>query len=446
MRPGKPPQTEPPSTPGVTRGCTEQKNPGWGCPAIPGWAVGVCGLVCVLRLYPAILGWGSWCVGVGWSFGFHSANPGWGVAACVFVCGLRLYLAFPGSAVRCGCARLGSGFQLCLAIPGWGVGLCVLVCAQRLYPANPGSGVQCRCVPGLKFRLRPAIPGWVVGLCVLVCALRLYPANPGWGVRSACVCLGSGFGCAPQFLAGVLGCVFRCVRSACTPPILAGPCDVGVCAWARISAAPRHSWLGCCGVCCWVLAPPVPRQSWLGCAVLVCVLGLGLQLRPAIPRWGVWLCVLVCALCLCPAYPGWGVQYGCMCLGSVFGCTPPFLAGVLGCVCLCVRSACIPPVLPWVCGVGVFAWIRASAVLLHSWLGCPVVCFAVYAPPVPGLPSPGCALWVCALGLGSRLHPAIPGWGIGLSVLVCALHLCPAYPCLGVLGGCVCLGSGLGCA
>ena len=372
------------------------------------------------------------------------------------------------------------------------------------------------------------------GVCALVCALRLYPATPGWGARCGCVCLGSGFGCAPPLLAGVLGCVcagvraplvprhswlgcavwvcvlglgFRlrpaspgwgvgvcvcsCARSACTPPLLAGVCGVGVCAWARVSAAPRHSWLGCWGVCAFlcalrlypatlgwgvrrgcvclgsgfgcappllagvlgcvcvrVRAPLVPRHSWLGCAALVCVLGLGFRLRPATPGWGVgvcvcscarsactpsllagvcgvgvcawarvsaaprhsWLgcwgvCLFVCALRLYPATPGWGVRRGCVCLGSGFGCAPPLLAGVLGCVCACVRAPLVPR---------------------HSWLGC--------------------AAWACVLGLGFRLRPASPGWGVGVRVFVCALRLYPATPAWGVRRGCVCVGSGFGCA
>ena len=48
----------------------------------------------------------------------------------------------------------------------------------------------------------------------------LRPATPGWGV-GLCPCL--------------------CVRCAHTPPLLAGVSGVFVCAWARVSAAPRHS-------------------------------------------------------------------------------------------------------------------------------------------------------------------------------------------------------------
>ena len=96
-------------------------------------------------------------------------------------------------------------------------------------------------------------------------------------------------------------CVSLCARSACTLPLLARVCGVGVCAWARVLAAPCHSWLGC---------------------------------------WGV--CVLVCALRLYPATTGWGVRCRCVCLGSAFGCALPLLAGVLGCVCVAVRTPLVP--------------------------------------------------------------------------------------------------------
>ena len=137
-------------------------------------------------------------------------------------------------------------------------------------------------------------------MCVFVCALRLHPATPGWSVPYGCVCLGSGFGCAPPLLAGVLVCVCVCVHASL-----------------------------------------VPRHSWLGLAVRVVVLQLKFRLRPATPVVVlVCECVFVCALCLYPATPGWAVRCRCVCLGSVFGCAPPLLAGVLGCVCLCARSAC----------------------------------------------------------------------------------------------------------
>ena len=204
-----------------------------------------------------------------------------------------------------------------------------------------------------------------------------------------------GFGCAPPLLAGGLGCAGLFARSACTPPLLAGVCGVGVCAWARVSAAPRH--------------------SWLGCAVWVCVLGLRFRLRPATPGWGVGvLCVLVCALRLYPATPGWGVRCGRVCLGSGYGCAPPLLAGVLGCACWCAHSACTPPLLAGVCGVNVCARARVSAAPRHSWLGC--------------------AVWVCVLGLGFWLRPATPGRGVGVCVCPCVRSVCTP-PLLAVVCG-----------
>ena len=266
------------------------------------------------------------------------------------------------------------------------------------YPPPPylqGRGGQLR-----------AIYGW--GVCVCVRA-PLVPRH-SWLGRAVWVCvLGLGFGLRPVTAGLADGvCVCLCARSACTPPLLAGVCGVGVCAGARAFGCTCHSWLGWLGcVCVCVRAPLVPCDSWLGCAVCVCV-----------------------------------------CLGSGFGCAPPLLAGMLGCVCACVRASLVPR---------------------HLWLGC--------------------AVWVCVLGLGCRLRPASPGWGVGvgvslfahsacdpqllgrvcvvavcgwarvsaaprhswlecwrLCVFVCALHLYAATPGWGARCGCVWLGSGYGCA
>ena len=302
----------------------------------------------------------------------HSWLGCWGV--CVLVCRFRLYLATPGWGVPCGCVRVGSGFS---CTPPLLAGVLECVSAGARAPPVP----------------RHSWLGCAVCLCVFVCALRLYPATPGWGVRCGCVCLGSSFGCAPPLLAGVLGCACLCACPPCSPPLLAGVCGVGVCAWARVSVAPRHSWLGCLGVCvlvcalalypatpgwgvrcgcgclgsgfgcappllagvlgcaCCVRAPSVPRHSWPGCAACVCVLGLGIWPRPASPSLGVGVCVLVCMLPLYPATPGWGVRRGCACLGSGCSCAPPLLAGVLGCVCAGVSAPPVPRL---------------------SWLGCAV--------------------------------------------------------------------------
>ena len=94
------------------------------------------------------------------------------------------------------------------------------------------------------------------------------PQCPGYGhwVSYCCValvfgsglCWGSGFGCAPPLLTGVLRCLCACVRALL-----------------------------------------VPRHSWLGCAVWVCVLGFGLGPPPNTPGWGVGVCVCLCARSAC---------------------------------------------------------------------------------------------------------------------------------------------------
>ena len=247
-----------------------------------------------------------------------------------------------------------------------------------------------------------------------MCAPRLYPATPGWGVQCGCVCLGSGLSCALPLLGwGVWVCVCLCACSACTPPLLAGVCAGGVCACARVSGAPCHSWLSWCGVC-----------------------------------------VFVCVLRTYPATPGWGVRCGCLCLGSGYGCAPPLLA-----LCLCARSACTPPLLAGVCDVSVNAWAWVTAAPRHSWPGCwgvcvfvcalclypttpllgvrcgcvclssvsgcapPLlarvlgcVCVCVRAPRVPRHSWLGCVVLVYVLGVGFWLPPATPGWSVGVCV------------------------------
>ena len=260
-------------------------------PATPGWGDGLCVCSCVrsactqpllarVRGDPATPGTGAWCgcVCLGWGFG--CAPP---LLAGVLGCVCAGVLAPPVPRLSwLGCAAwvcvLGLGFRLRRATPGWAVGLCVCwsarsACTQPILAGVRGVGV---CVLARV----PAAPrhSWLGcwAVCVLVCALRLHPASPGWGACCGCVCLGSGFGCAPPLLAGVLGCVCARVRPplapshswhgcAVTKPRLAWVRGVGVCVWVRVSAAPRHSWLGCWPVC-----------------VLVCAL----RLHPATPGTG----------------------------------------------------------------------------------------------------------------------------------------------------------------
>ena len=168
------------------------------------------------------------------------------------------------------------------------------------------------------------------------------------------VCGGCGWAwalaCTPPFLARVLGRVWLWARSACNPPFLARVCGVGVCAWVRVSAAPRHSWLGC---------------------------------------WG--LCVFVCALRLYPATPGWGERCGCVSLGSGLGCAPPLLAGVLGCVCVFVCALRLYPTTPGP-GAGLCVLVctlrlyPATPVPCRAWKGNVHECASVSTPS--GLSEP----------------------------------------------------------
>ena len=312
------------------------------------------------------------------------------------------------------------------------------------------------------------------GVCVVLCPLRLHPATPGWVVPCGCVCSGSGFGCAPPLLAGVLRCVCSHVRAPLLPCHSWLGCAVWVCAWARVSAAPRH--------------------SWLGCLVCVCVFGLGFGLRPATPGLGVGLCVclcarsactppllagvcgvgvcawarvsaapsqsrlgcsgvcvFVCALRLYPATPGWVVRRGCVCLGSgatsCFGCTPPLRAGVLGCVCVCVPA----PLVPRQSWLGCVVWVCVCTQILaapsQSWPGCWGVC--VFVCPLRLYPATlGWGVWCgCVFRPGFWLRPTTPGWGFGVCVCLRARSACTPPLLAGVCGVGVCAwASGFGCA
>ena len=162
--------------------------------------------------------------------------------------------------------------KACMHVLGTRVPRCLGVPSSASSP-KAAQALGCSLTPDLRISFgrvtcmarAASVPGlWILGFlllrgaCVWVWVVvgfgfRLRPATPGWGV-GVCVCL--------------------CACSACTPPLLAGVCGVGVCAPARVSVAPRHSWLGC-----WVV------------------------------------CVLVCAARLHPATPGWGVRCGCACFG-----------------------------------------------------------------------------------------------------------------------------------
>ena len=395
------------------------------------------------------LGCAAWVCVLGFGFPLRPATPGWGVAVCVCWCA-RSACTPPLLAWVCGVGVC--VWALVSAAPRhswlgcWGVCVCL---RAPLVPRHSWLGCAAwLCVLGHWFRLRPATPGWGIGVCVSwcvrstcippllagvcrvgVCVWARVSAAPrhAWlgccgmriCVRAPLVHRHSRLGCAAWVSVYGFGfrlrpaapgwcvwvCVCWCARSPCTPPLLAGVCGVGLCVWARVSAAPRHSWLGLWGVYIWVRAPPVPRHSWLGCAVWVCVLGLEFRLRPATPGWGVG-----------------------------------------GCVCWCARSACTLPLLAGLCGVDVCVWTRISRAPRHSWLGPWGVRVCVRAPLVIHHSWLGCAAWVCFLGLGFRLRPATPGLGVGVCVCWCARSACLPPLLAGVSGVDVCLGSSFSCA
>ena len=212
-------------------------------------------------------------------------------------------LVWPGHLHGTGCL---SAWAMNTGFPTVACRLClVLGCGWVRVPAAPRhSWLGCR------------------GLCLLVCALRLHPATPGWGVRRGCLCFGSGLGCAPPLLAGLLGCLCARVRAALAPSHSRHGCAVWVCVFGlgfrlrhatpgwgvRCGCVCSGSGFGCAPpllagvlgcVCGRVRAPLAPCDSWLGCAVWVCVFGLGFQLRPATPGWGLGVCVCSCARSAC---------------------------------------------------------------------------------------------------------------------------------------------------
>ena len=122
-------------------------------------------------------------------------------------------------------------------------------------------------------------------------------------------------------------------------------------------------------------------------------------------------------------------------LGLGFGCVLPLLAGVLGSVCVGVRAAPVPR-LSWV-------GVRCSCVCLGSdFGGAPplvaglmgFVCVCVRAPLVHRHSWLRRVAWGCVLGLGSRLRPATPGWGVVVCVCRCAPPACTPPFRAGVCG------------
>ena len=283
-----------------------------------------------LPLLAGVLGGCAWvrCVRLGMGLGLLPASLVWKFRiVCVFVCALQ-----PTPPLLVCVVGVGVWVRVWLrpATPGWVVEVCGCLCARSACTRRSWLGyVLWVCLLGLGFRLRPATPGRGLGWVCLgtLCAVRL-----GFWLAAN----GSSLGFSDV-------CVF--VPALCpTLPLLATVCGVGVWVRTRVSAAPRHSWLGCWGVCVFVcvlrLYPATPGGG-VRCG-LVCF-GSGFGCAPPLVA-GVLrcVCVFVCVLRLYPATPGWSVWSGCVRLRSGFGCAPPPLAGVLGCMCACVRAPLVP--------------------------------------------------------------------------------------------------------
>ena len=140
---------------------------------------------------------------------------------------------------------------------------------------------------------------------------------------------------------------------------------------------PAHpGWV--CGACVGFGFCLSPHQSWLGCC-------------------GVFF---VCALRLNPANPCWGCSGVCFGVGALPVVRQSWLAFV-------------------VCPSGFEFWLSSG----RSWLGCSGVYVCVCTLLVPRHSWLVFAVWMCVLGFWFPLHPAIPVWGVGVSVFVCALRL-----------------------
>ena len=285
----------------------------------------------------------------------HSWLGCWGL--CVFVCVLRPYPATPCWAARGRCACLGSGFGCAPPLPAGCLGLYVLVCALRLVPRHSWLGRAVRvCVLGLGFQLRPATPSWGVWVCVCLCACSACTPPLLAGMCGVGECASARTWLRPATLClGVGVCMRLCACCACTLSLPVGVFGVGVCVWARVSAAPRHSSLGCLGAClfaCVLRLYPATLGRGVQCG---CVrLGWGFGNAPQLLA-GVFgcTCVFLCLLRLYPATPGWVVRCV-LCLGfRLRPATPRWIVGL--CVCSSARSACTPPLLAGVRGVGVLA-------------------------------------------------------------------------------------------
>ena len=312
--------------------------------------------------------------------------------------------------------------------------------ARAVGTGFPTAGLRLWLGPGCGWSwvlLTPARRGWGLGwVCLgsVCCVVPLLPAVcgvRGWALVSACfrdLCrfvrvslaprrfrfrpalsacvLGPGLGCAPPFLAGLLGCVF---------------CALLFLFFFRLLGVPVPGL---------VVSPPVSFLSgWAAGFFFLCVC----LFRCPFSRWAA-----VPGLVL-PVFGGWSP---CACLGvlssvpSGWGVWPPSVLLAGGLVAVGCFRAPPPPFFFFFVGGGAclavppFAFPRLALAL---WLVCGVVGPSPLLAEVPVCYSPPllagfCCRWWWAV-------PATPGWGLPAAV-VCGVW-CVAVVCWWGCGWCV---------
>ena len=327
--------------------------------------------------------------------------------ACMHVLGTRVprrlgvarSASSPKAAQALGCSltpglRISFGRVTCMAraasVPGlWALGFLLLACVCGWVRVAVGHGF---CLP------LPVLAG-VLGGCVwapfLVLSLfcRLF------------VLFVVGLWCRPAFGTCVVSCAFP------LPPAFSGSgVRCGRACWARVSAVPRPSWLGCRVVsfALFFFFFPVAGCPCPGpCGLFPCLLSFGL---------GCWLFFFF-FFCLfrCPFFR-WA---------AVFGFLLPVLAGWSPCACLGVLSS-----VPSGWGVPPFAFPRLAFALC---LVCGVVGPSPLLAEVPVCYSPPllagfrCRWWWAV--------PATPGWGLPAAVVCGVWRWCVGGVVAGVWCG-----------
>ena len=155
-----------------------------------------------------------------------------------------------------------------------------------------------------------------------------------------------------------------------------------MCAWARVSALPRHFWLG----------------------VVVRALGFGFGGNPATPGWGLGRVCLVTGLAA--LHLSWPGLVMCVCVGLSSSCSPPFLVLGVGACGLSRAPRLFPATLCWGC-------LWRGVVRGLPWVGFVPPPFLFFFFGLRGR----CGSWpYIVVALWSRALP-VPALGLLVSVL-----------------------------